>query len=150
MQQVYAEKRTHFLHPFLYGLILALLILIVTFKTDSVHAMSSRTDYHLSVNCPSAGEVTNQSLLVVLLDRSGSLIDEPGATDPRGYATSVTKALADLWPGKMTVIPFTGDNTSLPIFGPATLSDPTQRADLKSKVENYPIGGDTPLGPAMH
>jgi hypothetical protein len=49
----------------------------------------------------------------------------------------------------MAVIPFTGDATQLPILGPATLSDLVQRADLKQKVQAYPIGGDTPLEPAM-
>jgi len=104
----------------------------------------------LPSTCSAGGAITSQSLLVVLLDRSGSLILQPGATDPNGYSTSVTKALADLWPGQMAVIPFSGDTTSLPVYGPAALSDPAQRANLKSKVESYTIGGDTPLGPAMH
>jgi len=98
---------------------------------------------------PNAPAPTNQSLLVVLLDRSGSLIQGSSATDPNGYSTSVTKALADLWPGKMAVIPFSGDTQSLPILGLYTLSDPTQLSSLKEKVQNYPVGGDTPLGPAM-
>src|SRR5579863_1115953 len=50
------------------------------------------------------------SLLVVLLDRSGSLT----STDPDEYSASMTKALADLWPGSMAVIPFTGDVFPLP------------------------------------
>jgi len=85
-------------------------------------------------------------LLIVLLDRSGSLTAEPGATDPKLYSTSVTKALADLWPGDMAVIPFSNDST--PVLGPDTLSDPQQQADIKSKVEQYPIRGNTPLAPA--
>lgn len=101
-----------------------------------------------SGSCQQATTPTNQSLLIVLLDRSGSLTYQPGATDPDGYSTSVTKALADLWPGKMAVIPFSNGQT--PILGPATLSDPIQQADLKNKIQNYPIGGDTPLGPAVH
>lgn len=98
--------------------------------------------------CAIPASPTGHSQLVVLLDRSGSLIQQPGASDPEGYSTSVTKALADLWPGTMTVIPF--GNHATPILGPADLSNPTQHADLKSAVEHYPIGGDTPLGPAMH
>jgi hypothetical protein len=99
-------------------------------------------------SCPQAIAPTNQSLLIVLLDRSGSLTVQPGATDPDGYSTSVTKALADLWPGRMAVIPFSNGQAS--ILGPATLSDPVQQADLKNKIESYPIGGDTPLGSAVH
>lgn len=98
---------------------------------------------------PNAPVPTNQSLLVVLLDRSGSLIQGSSATDPDGYSTSAVKALADLWPGTMAVIPFSGDRLSLPILGPYRLSDPTQRLSLKEQVQNYPVGGDTPLGPAM-
>lgn len=87
----------------------------------------------------------SQPLLVVLLDRSGSLTYGPGATDPNGYSTSVTKALADLWPGDMAVIPFSGDAT--PVLGPYPMS---QRDQLKQQVQNYPIGGNTPLAPALH
>jgi hypothetical protein len=97
-------------------------------------------------NTPAA---TNQSLLIVLLDRSGSLVQGSSATDPDGYSTSAVKALADLWPGTMAVIPFSGDRQSLPILGPYKLSDSTQRLSLKEKVQNYPVGGDTPLGPAI-
>lgn len=102
-----------------------------------------------SANCNLPKDPSKQSLLIVLLDRSGSLIAEPGATDPDGYSTSVTKALADLWPGKMAVIPFSGNTTRLPILGPATLSDPAQQTNLKQAIQNYPIGGNTPLAPAM-
>lgn len=97
--------------------------------------------------CAASGNITSQSLLVVMLDRSGSLIYRPGATDPDGYSTSVTKALADLWPGQMAVIPFS--NASTPVIGPFPMSDPTQRQNLKDAVQNYPIGGNTPLDPAM-
>jgi Mg-chelatase subunit ChlD len=111
-------------------------------------ALAASSPRSISANCQAAQPPNNQSLLVVLLDRSGSLTAEPGATDPNGYSTSVTKALADLWPGSMAVVPFSNDQT--PVLGPAVLSDPTQRANLKNSVENYPIGGNTPLGPAMH
>lgn len=91
------------------------------------------------------------SLLVVLLDRSGSLIDGPYATDPQGYSTSVTKSLADLWPGQLAVIPFGGDTIPLPVIGPYSMSDPTQRDELKNEVQsNQPqMDADTPLDPAM-
>ncbi len=74
-----------------------------------------------------------QSLLIVLLDRSGSLIQEPNPTDPNGYSTSVTKALADLWVGQMAVIPFSGDTASLPVLGPSTLAD---RGTLKNEIQD--------------
>lgn len=133
-------------------LILGCILMGASFASNVIIAYALEKDYHHQalVACPGPTMPTGQSLLVVLLDRSGSLVAEPGATDPKGYSTSVTRALADLWPGSMAVIPFSGDTTPLPIFGPAVLSDPAQRADLKNSVENYPIGGDTPLGPAMH
>ena len=115
-----------------------------------VYALTANQNQMIAVTCPISASPTSRSLLIVLLDRSGSLVAEPGATDPKGYSTSVTRALADLWPGSMAVIPFSGDTTSLPVFGPADLSNPAQRADLKNSVEQYPIGGDTPLDPAMH
>ena len=95
------------------------------------------------------GQTGPDSLLVVLLDRSGSLIDGQGATDPNHYSTSVTKALADLWPGKMAVIPFKGDTIPLKQIGPYTMSDPTQRDTLKNQIPEADPNGDTPLGPAM-
>ena len=97
--------------------------------------------------CQVAATPTGQSLLIVLLDRSGSLTFQPGATDPDGYSTSVTNALADLWPGNMAVIPFSNDTA--PIIGPVPLNDLQQKANLKSQVDNYPITGNTPLRPAV-
>lgn len=97
--------------------------------------------------CAGSQEITTGSLLVVLLDRSGSLLAQPGATDPNGYSTSVTKALADLWPGMMAVIPFSNDRT--PVWGPYRLADPAQRTTLKNELQAYPVGGDTPLAPAL-
>ena len=119
------------------------------FTTFTAYAMSAGDTQFSTAICPSAAAPTSQSLLVVLLDRSGSLIFQPGATDPNGYSTSVAKALTDLWPGVMAVIPFSGDTTQLPILGPNNLSDPASRADLKNKIQDYPIGGETPLAPAM-
>jgi transcriptional regulator of met regulon len=89
------------------------------------------------------------SLLIVLLDRSGSLIDEPGATDPKDYSTSVTRVLADHWPGRMVVIPFKGDRIPLQQIGPNVMSDPTQRDNLKNQIPEPDPHGDTPLGPAL-
>jgi hypothetical protein len=97
--------------------------------------------------CATDQSTTANSLLVVLLDRSGSLIAQPGATDPQGYSTSVTRALTDLWPGMMAVIGFGNDRT--PIWGPYRLTDPRQRAALKNQIQQYPLGGDTPLAPAL-
>ncbi len=139
---------------FLFGIIFTICSGILgrgfVFHAAVAYAMGQNRNHAATVTCPSPTTPASQSLLVVLLDRSGSLTEGASPTDPNGYSTSVTKALADLWPGQMAVIPFTGDTTPLPILGPDTLSDPTQRADLKNKVQNYPIGGDTPLGPAMH
>jgi hypothetical protein len=126
-----------------------LLVLIGTGIVASSRAEAATyTLYHPSASCPSVGDITDQSLLVVLLDRSGSLIYEPGATDPNGYSTSITKALADLWPGSMAVVPFSDVKT--PVLGPVSLADKGQRDQLKNQVQSYPIGGATPLAPALH
>src|SRR6266571_4486747 len=93
------------------------------FPMTVAHAMAQNRSHTATVACPTPTAPTNQSLLVVLLDRSGSLTEGASPTDPNGYSTSVTKALADLWPGQMAVIPFTGDTTQLPILGPDILSD---------------------------
>jgi hypothetical protein len=116
----------------------------------SLQSVDAMTRYHVdrASVCPASAAITGQSLLIVLLDRSGSLTYEPGATDPDGYSTSITKALADLWPGTMAVIPFSHDLT--PVLGPAALADQGQRDQLKSAIQSYPIGGDTPLDPALH
>ena len=109
-----------------------------------------------AATCSPPSRPGGSSVLVVLLDRSGSLTDPKGATDPSGYSGSITKALADLWPGVMVVIPFGdphmgGANPAaavLPVYR-ASLSDATQRDRLKAEVENYPVMGGTPLAPAM-
>ncbi len=115
----------------------------------TAYAMTVNTDQLAFSNCPVAADLISQSPLVILLESSGSLIIETGATDPNDYSTSVTKALADLLPGVMAVIPFSGDTTQLPVPGSDILSDPKQRTDLKNKVQNCIIGGNTPLDPFM-
>lgn len=134
---------------FLFSCNTLLLSLILTglFRSGTVQA-ATYTSSHAAASCPPVGAVTNQSLLVVLLDRSGSLIIGPKATDPDGYSASITKALADLWPGSMAVIPFSNGATQ--VIGPAVLADLGQRDQLKNAVQSYPIGGNTPLAPALH
>lgn len=140
-------------YPFFFGIILMICVSMLgevfTIGTVSAHASTTHAGHTALVDCVAPAKPTGQSLLVVLLDRSGSLIGEPGATDPKLYSTSVTKALADLWPGNMAVIPFRLNTTTLPILGPATLSQLNQRTQLKESIEKYPIGGGTPLAPAM-
>ena len=130
--------------------ILLLLVVAGVFQIDTAktaHAATYSIEQRIAT-CPPVGAITSQSLLIVLLDRSGSLTYEPGATDPDGYSTSITKALADLWPGSMAVIPFSRDIT--PVIGPYVLADQGQRDQLKNAVQGYTIGGDTPLAPALH
>src|SRR5579864_4592625 len=119
---------------------LVLIASIVLWIPGTSHAMAMDKTATGLAACASAGDITPQSLLVVLLDRSGSLIDQPGATDPDGYSTSVTKALADLWPGSMAVIPFSNETT--PVIGPFSMSDLQQRQMLKDAVQAYHIGGN--------
>lgn len=139
------------------GIILIICVMIlgmsISLQATAAYARGAANGSRVVAKCPSSSSVKPgpHSLLVVLLDRSGSLIYEPGATDPHGYSTSVTKAIADLWPGQMAVIPFGGDTFPLLVIGPYAMSDPTQRDELKNEVEgNRPkVGADTPLGPAM-
>jgi hypothetical protein len=94
-----------------------------------------------------------QSLLIVLLDRSGSLVDGSTPTDPDHYSTSVARALTDLWPGKMVVITFPQVNPlvidKVGQLGPYDLTDSTQRQSLKNRIVEADPNGNTPLGPAM-
>lgn len=94
-----------------------------------------------------------QSLLIVMLDRSGSLTGVNG-TDPNDLSTSVTRALADLWPGKMAVTTFPAVSPYQPdqigsLGGIYNLTDSTQRETLKNKIPEPDPNGNTPLGPAM-
>lgn len=120
---------------------------------NTAHAMDFSTVRQTVISsvCPKVGDPNSNSLLVVLLDRSGSLIATQGPTDPHLYSTSVTKALADLWPGRMAVVPFHLDVTVVPHFGPYTLSDPRQRKELRDQLDqtNSTIGSGTPLEAAM-
>jgi hypothetical protein len=75
---------------------------------------------------------TAQSLLVVLLDRSSSLLN----TDPQEYSTSVAKILADLWPGKMAIIFFSDIHSPLPQIGPIDLTQSETRDQLKDQIES--------------
>lgn len=112
----------------------------MAYAASAEASMSAATDCGSSSASPNA-----QSLLIVLLDRSGSLIEGNAPTDPNGYSTSVTKALADLWLGQMAVIPFSGDSATLPILGPSS------GVSLKNQIQETAahIGGATPLAPAM-
>ncbi|HVB20679.1 MAG TPA: vWA domain-containing protein [Ktedonobacteraceae bacterium] len=118
-------------------------------QADAVTLSANRLT--IPSTCPAVEDPTSNSLLVVLLDRSGSLIAVPGATDPQHYSTSVTKSLAELWPGRMAVVPFQNNVTTVPHFGPYTLSDPQQKATLENQIDqtNSTIGGGTPLEAAM-
>src|SRR5260221_1728094 len=142
------RSKSHFLQRILLIVVIFICCLgtwRVRSVSDLVFARTLTTSFDRSsnVNCQSPVEPNSQSLLVVLLDRSGSLIQGNVPTDPHGYSTSVTKALADLWPGNMAVIPFSGDTTQFAILGPDTLSNPVQRADLEQQVPDLPIGGET-------
>lgn len=116
-------------------------------KVASAHTLTFRHSSVASSNCPNAAIPDTGSLLIVLLDRSGSLVVEPGATDSGDYSTSAVKALADLWPGKMAVIPFGSD--AAPVLGPYTVSDVHEREVLKRQIPEPDPNADTPLGLAM-
>jgi hypothetical protein len=75
---------------------------------------------------------TSQSLLVLLLDRSTSLL----GTDPAEYSASVAKVFADLWPGRMAVIFFSDVRTPLPQIGPIDLAQQGARQQIKNQIES--------------
>lgn len=157
MRIAFSKEKRKGRSPLLPDIILLICIMILSVSAPlhviAAYAKGVASDHRILTTCSRADPMKPgpHSLLVVLLDRSGSLIYDPGATDPDGYSTSVTKGLADLWPGQMAVIPFGGDTIPLPVIGPKAMSDPTQRDELKNEVEsNQPkIDADTPLGPAM-
>lgn len=95
-----------------------------------------------ALSCRPAAMPEARSLLVVLLDRSASL----ARTDPQEYSTSVTRVLADLWPGRMAVLFFRGSSPRLPQLGPVDLAQPGARTQLKASIEaqRNMLGGDTP------
>jgi hypothetical protein len=82
------------------------------------------------------------SLLLVLLDRSSSLAQ----TDPEEYSTSVTRIMANLWPGRMAVLFFSGTSKQVPQLGPVDLTQPGARERLQTQIEaqRNALHGDTP------
>lgn len=92
--------------------------------------------------CLSARTPDNHSLLIVLLDRSSSLTQ----TDPDEYSSSVTRIMADLWPGNMAVLFFSGTSPHLPQLGPVDLTQPGARERLQEQIEaqRNALYGDTP------
>ena len=121
---------------------------------------SANSSKHLAAtpctNLPQPQPSSN-SLLVVLLDRSGSLVAKQSPTDPDLYSTSVTRSLADLWPGKMVVIAFhtiltpTGEQVQLIKHGPYNVGgSDSGRTLMKNEIQNLPLPRQgTPTGPAM-
>ncbi len=96
-----------------------------------------------STTCQAQITPDEHSLLIILLDRSGSMgLAGPtvGGTDPYNNSASVTDALADLWIGPMAVVIFSGDSAQ-------TLSSPdhTQRKDLKAQIDASTASGYTPM-----
>jgi serine/threonine protein kinase len=93
-----------------------------------------------------------KTMLVVLLDRSGSLVVGDKATDPEGYSTSVTKALADLWSGNIAVIPFGRDQAN--VLGNRVFlhADTNALSTLRGLIDTNSLqaDADTPLGWAMN
>lgn len=149
-----SRKRGYYTQQLVLGLIVSIVFCCIAplYLQNNAYAaqlFNGAEEYGISSICPASIKPGNNSLLIVLLDRSGSLVEGPSPSDPHGYSASVTSALADLWPGRMAVIPFSGANIQLPIFGPYTLSDPAQLVRLQSQIRGYPIQGNTPMATAM-
>lgn len=125
-QQVFSPKRLLFLSI---CLMLSGIAVLAPLPLRHARALTVASPSHL--HAPE-GPPTSQSLLVLLLDRSTSLL----ATDPAEYSASVAKVFADLWPGKMAVVFFSGITTSaLPEIGPVDLTQPGARAQLRAQIE---------------
>jgi hypothetical protein len=110
----------------------------------SVYAATSTS----TVTCSNTTSIkpNSNSLLIVLLDRSGSLGFNNGGTDPDNFSASVTDALSDLWPGPMAVIAFPSGGNDTLLIGPSLAG---QRDDLKNTVNGLLSQGVTPLESAM-
>jgi hypothetical protein len=113
---------------------------------NSLPLQRLRSGQHLPItgkaSCLATSTPNAQSLLIVLLDRSSSLAQ----TDPAEYSTSITRVLANLWPGRMAVILFSGTTQPLPQLGPVDLILPGARAHLQTQIEAQKnvLNGDTP------
>ena len=158
------NKRSNFFRHYLalLGIICAMGVAfsgIISFSFVST-AYASPGKYQGVTPCsnPAQPAPSNNSLLVVLLDRSGSLVADASATDPDLYSASVTKALADVWPGKMAIVAFhtikssgNDEQVQLTTIGPLQVGgDQTQRGELKNQVQLLPKPSlGTPTGPAM-
>lgn len=130
------------------------IILIIQSTVGKVPQFGVSVAHALPVNkgqigttCGNTKQPGANSLLVVVLDRSGSL----QATDPDEYSTSVTKILADLWPGYMDVVLMSGGGDALQYLGPEQLSSDGAREHLKSEIEQQrnQLGAFTPLKAAL-
>ncbi len=149
-QRIYWRQRKSSSHILFFGIPLLLGICfqgLLTFSSSPAQAAVVSRSSPAANTCAVPAVPTGDSLLVVLLDRSGSLLQ----TDPQEYSASVTKALAELWPGLMAVIPFSGDGTTFPVIGPDNLANPTRQQDLKNQIDQIrdQVAGDTPLASAM-
>lgn len=143
------KSMRHMLRALL-GIILIFSSILVSALLQSLPAFASMRILSVAQdNCPAGAKPDSNSILVVLLDRSGSLVAGNEPTDPNGYSGSATKALADLWPGQIAVIPFGNDQE--PIVGPYAHSDIGGITSLKHYIDNNPPSqnADTPLRPAM-
>lgn len=141
----------HWLRFLLPGLFV-ILCLAMPFASVNARQLPTTIARADASSCSSAAtlpEPTPQSLLVVLLDRSSSL----QATDQYEYSTSVTRVLADLWPGRMAVIFFSGSSNAspLPMLRPVSLSEASARETLKNQIEaqRYKLGAWTPTQKAL-
>ena len=141
-----SRPRKRVLRPFLCIISIFSSMVLSIFAPGAANAQMAKRNSVASSTCPAAAQATSQSLLIVLLDRSLSLT----ATDPYEYSTSATKILADFWPGRMAVIPFTGTGP-LTVLGPVSLSNTRDRNTLKNQIESNrnQLGGYTPTVIAM-
>jgi hypothetical protein len=138
MWQVLLKSREKIWHALLLGTIILTYVSMLCVgpfgNVASAHAMVTGYSSTALNDCPDPAIPDTNSLLIVLLDRSGSLVVPPGeATDPDDYSTSAVRALTDLWPGKMAVIPFGNDTAN--VLGPVDVfSDIHAREILKNQI----------------
>ena len=135
------------------GILILSLLILNAFHfsyTNIVHATDATSQtWQAAASCSGPSQLNSKSLLVVLLDRSGSLVAGDKPTDPDLYSTSVTRALADLWLGNIAVIPFGNDQAN--VLGNRVFphSDINALITLKGLIPEPDPNADAPLGLAM-
>ncbi|MFL5626738.1 MAG: hypothetical protein ACJ788_14230 [Ktedonobacteraceae bacterium] len=144
----YREKNSFYRFLQIFGLVIIICEEIIFGSAVAFPHLVYADKSALPTACTSAVSTKpgSASLLIVLLDRSGSLGIGGSGADPQNYSGSITNALSDLWQGPMAVIAFPFGSSDTQLIGPFP---PGKREALKNQVNNLTSQGSTPLESAM-